>query len=167
MQIRPAQPQDFTQILEIYQAARLYMKTHGNPNQWGETHPEQVTLEADLHKKQLYVLTGADGKIHAAFVFFLGIDPSYAHIDGAWLSDGPYGCIHRVASDGMRHGVFRKIAAFAQVRAASLRIDTHADNHIMQHAIEQAGFVRCGTIRLPDGSPRIAYQYLKKTAGAQ
>lgn len=69
MQIRPAQPQDFTQILEIYQAARLYMKTHGNPNQWGETHPEQVTLEADLHKKQLYVLTGADGKIHAAFVF--------------------------------------------------------------------------------------------------
>ena len=159
--IRPAKPQEFTQILKIYQTARLYMKTHGNPCQWGNHNPTPETLEEDMRRGQLYVLEGADYTAHAAFVFFTGAEPSYTQIDGAWLDGGPSGCIHRVASDGTLHGVFRHIAGFCKAQTASLRIDTHADNHTMQHLLEQTGFVRCGIIRLPDGSPRIAYQFLK------
>lgn len=44
-----------------------------------------------------------------------------------------------------------------------MRIDTHADNHIMQHVIEKAGFQRCGIIFTDDGTPRIAYQKVINT----
>ena len=40
----------------------------------------------------------------------------------------------------------------------NLRIDTHKDNKIMINLIEKAGFERCGTIYVDDGTPRIAYQ---------
>ena len=167
MLIRLAEQQDFAQILKIYQAARLYMKTHGNPHQWGDHHPDPQTLESDLYERQLYVLEGNDTIAHAAFVLFTHAEPTYAHIDGSWLDDGPYGCIHRVASDGTMHGTFRLIADFCKTQASSLRIDTHADNRTMQHVVEQAGFVRCGIIRLPDGDPRIAYQYLPPCCASQ
>ena len=77
---------------------------------------------------------------------------------GSWLSDAPYGVIHRVASDGRMPGVFHRCAAFCRARCANLRIDTHHDNHTMQRLIEGAGFRRCGVIYVEDGSPRIAYQ---------
>ncbi len=35
MTIRNSKEQDFMRIMEIYAFAREYMKTHGNPNQWG------------------------------------------------------------------------------------------------------------------------------------
>lgn len=159
--IRPAKPQEFAQILKIYEAARLYMKTHGNPLQWGAHHPAPEILKEDMRRGQLYVLEGADGSAHAAFVFFTGAEPSYAQIDGAWLDDCPYGCIHRVASDGTLHGVFGQIADFCKARANSLRIDTHQDNKTMQHLVEKSGFIRCGIIHLQDGSPRIAYQFCR------
>ena len=48
--------------------------------------------------------------------------------------------------------------AWCFTRCGNLRADTHADTAPKQRALEKAGFVRCGTIRLADGSPRIAYQ---------
>ena len=40
----------------------------------------------------------------------------------------------------------------------SLRCDTHADNATMQHTLEKNGYIRCGTIYLADGAPRIGYE---------
>lgn len=37
MEIRNSTEQDFKRIMEIYVIAREYMKSHGNPNQWGPT----------------------------------------------------------------------------------------------------------------------------------
>ena len=77
---------------------------------------------------------------------------------GEWLSDAEYGTIHRVASDGRIHGMMGMIVQFCSERITHLRIDTHADNKIMQHLILKNGFKRCGIIYISDGSPRIAYE---------
>ena len=45
----------------------------------------------------------------------------------------------------------------------SLRADTHADNKIMQHLLEENGFTKCGIIHVEDGTPRIAYQKMSLT----
>jgi hypothetical protein len=42
----------------------------------------------------------------------------------------------------------------------NIRIDTHRDNHIMQHNIAKHGFAYCGIIYLANGDERLAYQRL-------
>jgi RimJ/RimL family protein N-acetyltransferase len=39
-----------------------------------------------------------------------------------------------------------------------VRIDTHADNKVMQHVLEKRGFRRTGIIYLENGDPRIAFE---------
>ena len=154
-QIRKAEWDNLDRIGEIYAYARAFMAAHGNPNQWGTNHPPRVQLEQDIAEGNLYVV--ADGEnIHGVFYFRIGADPTYAVIDGAWHSDRPYGTIHRIASDGSG-GILGTAVAFGKSRTDHLRIDTHEDNKVMQHAIEKLGFRRCGIIHLSDGSPRIAY----------
>ena len=150
---------DLDALLAVYASARAYMCLHGNPSQWGGDYPSPALLEEDIRRGRLYVDTDERGAVHGAFAFLPGDDPTYARIEGgSWLSDAPYGVIHRVASDGRMPGVFRRCAAFCRARCANLRIDTHHDNHTMQRLIEGAGFRRCGVIYVEDGSPRIAYQ---------
>ncbi len=159
--IRTAQSGDLPQILKIYDRARRFMAENGNPDQWGNVFPPTALLQQDIAVGRLFVSEDADG-IHAAFAFIVGDDPAYATIgDGAWLSDAPYGTIHRLASDGRTHGVLDAVVAFCAVRQPHLRIDTHADNAIMQHLILKNGFTRCGIVRtVEDGTPRIAYERL-------
>ena len=93
-------------------------------------------------------------------------DPTYYRIDGAWKNEAPYGVIHRIASDGTEKGIFEAVMEFCKEKMAergirNLRIDTHEDNKTMQHLIEKYGFQRCGIIYLENGSPRIAYQWVK------
>ena len=155
--IRPATAEDLSRILEIYAYARKFMAQNGNPHQWGTTHPAEETLRQDIQQRQLYVVT-FDGVIHGVFMFFLGEDPTYRQIfDGSWLSDAPYGTIHRIASDGSG-GILKAAVAFCREKCNHLRIDTHHDNHIMQRAIEKAGFSHRGIIYIADGTPRIAYE---------
>ncbi len=158
--IRLAAMDELDDILIIYAAARRFMAQGGNPTQWGDTYPARQLLEEDIRNGELYVDT-QDGGIHGAFVFTTRPEPTYSVIaDGAWMSDAPYGTIHRIASDGTAKGVFGRCVAFCVGRCANLRIDTHHDNRPMRHLIEKHGFVRCGVITVADGSPRIAYQLL-------
>ncbi len=159
LSVRPANPGDLSALAEIYRAARAFMAAHGNPTQWGTTDPRPELLRQDIAQEQLYVLCDGDTP-HAAFALVPGADPTYAVIDGAWLSDEPYATIHRLGSDGRCHGVFATALAFAAARQPHLRIDTHADNHIMQKLIARAGFRYCGIIHVADGSPRLAYERL-------
>ena len=94
----------------------------------------------------------------AYFALLPSPEPTYDYIDGAWLTDEPYGVIHRIASYPDVHGVFSAIIDFAAARYPHLRIDTHRDNRIMQHVIAAAGFTPCGIIWLPDGTERLAYE---------
>ena len=151
--IRKANLDDLPRILEIYACARQFMRNTGNPTQWKES-----TLRRDIAAGQLYVQEN-DG-VHAVFALILGDDPTYAEIDGAWLSDALYATLHRVAGDGTRHGVLNQAVAFAKTQCGHLRIDTHKDNQIMQRAIAKNGFRYCGVIITDDGTPRLAYEWL-------
>ena len=110
----------------------------------------------------LSVMPGLTGHLDplpvAYFALLPSPEPTYDRIDGAWLTDGPYGVIHRIASYPDVHGVFAAIIGFALERYPHLRIDTHRDNRIMQHLIGKYGFTYCGIIWLTDGTERLAYE---------
>lgn len=153
--VRQAKKQDLERIEEIYAAARAFMAANGNPNQWGTHNPPHQQLVQDIDEGKLYVIT--DGEtIHGVFFFWIGEDPTYSEINGAWRSHTPYGTIHRIAGDGSG-GILQTAVAFAKLHIDHLRIDTHEDNKVMQGAIQKAGFQRRGIIHIADGSPRIAY----------
>lgn len=161
MKIRKALPEDLNSILKIYETAREYMRKSGNPTQWGTNKPSEELLVDDIRKGELYVGEGDDGNVHFVFAFILGEDPTYSYIEnGKWLSDAPYGTIHRIASDGMVSGVVKTAVDFCKKTTANLRIDTHENNKTMQHVVEKLGFIKCGIIYIDDGTPRIAYQLL-------
>ena len=159
MYIRKTTMEDLPRLEEIFAYARAQMKKNGNPNQWGDHRPARETLINDIHHEISHVLV-EDDKIYGTFVFFIGDDPTYHVIeDGAWLNDEPYGVIHRVASDGTKKGMMGQVTAYAKSQCSNLRIDTHHDNHIMQHAVEKYGFKKCGIIYTDDGTARLAYHY--------
>ena len=158
MIIRKAENGDLNSILKVYETAREYMRQNGNPDQWGTDKPQKEMLEDDIAKGQLFV--GDDeGRICFVFAFILGDDPTYSYIEnGNWLSDKPYGTIHRIASDGTVSGVVKSAVDFGREFISNIRIDTHKNNKTMQHVVEKLGFSRCGIIYIEDGTPRIAYQ---------
>lgn len=158
--IRTATTADLAQILAVYQTARTFMAENGNPTQWGTTYPAVELLEEDIRCSRLFV-DEVDGRVCGVFMFAIGDDPTYAYIeDGKWLDTSPYGVIHRVASNGTVGGVLKRCVEFCRTKSSHLRIDTHADNHVMQKLVSAAGFTRCGIIYVEDGSPRIAYEWL-------
>lgn len=158
MNIRPAQYEDLPRILEIYSIGRAYMRATGNMLQWAGGYPQEEVLTADIEKKQLFVCE-ENASLHGVFAFILGEDPTYGYIDGNWPNQKPYGTIHRIASDGTVKGLVAMAKNFGQNFIDEIRIDTHHDNHTMQHVVEKNGFRRCGIIYLENGDPRIAYQW--------
>lgn len=134
------------------------MRDAGNPHQWGTVYPSEQLLEEDIRKKQLY-LCESNGTALGVFCYFFGEDPSYARIEnGAWLNSDPYGVVHRIAVSVHGKGVAGLCLAEAFSRCRNLKIDTHKDNLPMQRTLQKCGFIRCGTVYLPNGEARIAYQ---------
>ena len=155
--IRNARPADWGDIMEIYAAARAFMKTAGNPTQWGDSFPYEDIVQKDIELQQSYVVE-MDGRVQAVFAMIPGIDPTYLEIEGAWLNDEPYAAVHRVASRGEVKGIASQVLAWAMEQCGNIRIDTHDDNLPMQRVLEKNGFTKCGRIWIEDGTPRIAYQ---------
>ena len=163
LEIQRAKQEDLTRIMEIYRIAQDYMISVGNPTQWGHSFPPAELIQQDIQNGICHLIV--DGStIHGVFALCEGEEPTYREIqDGAWLNDDPYVTIHRIASDGTAHGIFHAAVEYAKEQAANVRIDTHENNLTMQKLIEKYGFVRCGTIFVRNGSPRIAFQW---SAGA-
>lgn len=158
--IRLAKTEELPCILEIYAAARTFMREHGNPNQWKDGYPSREVLEADIAGEKLYV-GEENGVLFGVFFLSEGPDPTYSRIDGeGWRSHTPYGVIHRIATNGTRKGFLHTAVEFAKERFFHLRIDTHADNLPMQNALAKEGFSHRGTIYLANGDPRLAYDRL-------
>ena len=125
----------------------------------GKGDEPEALIEEDICQGNLYVLEEAD--IHAVFAFIIGEDPTYQEIEeGNWKSEEPYAAVHRVASDGTVQGVLGHVMDYCSAQVPHIRIDTHTDNKVMQHVLEKYGFVSCGIVHVPDGSPRIAYELL-------
>ena len=177
MVIRPATPADLPALRPVFEAAKAIMRADGNPDQWSAPgFPPEDLLLRDIARGGGYVIESGDlsvipsvpsvipseakESLRAYFALLPSPEPTYDRIDGAWLTDEPYGVIHRIASYPEDHGIFAAIIDFAAARYAHLRIDTHRDNRIMQHLIEKHGFTYCGIIWLADGTPRLAYERL-------
>lgn len=155
-QIRLATVSDLPYVQKIYSKAQRFMAQHDNPDQWGTTYPSQTLLCQDIADRKLYVIYDESG-IHGVFYFAMEPDATYTVIhEGNWTANKPYGVIHRIAGDGSG-SILKTALAFARSRCSYVRIDTHADNYVMQHALEKYGFRRCGIIYIEDGTPRIAY----------
>ena len=183
MLIRPATEADLPALRPVFEAAKGIMRADDNPTQWAAPgFPPDALLLRDIEWGGGYVVEispcdpsglgrndntsvisseaagGVEKSVVGYFALLPSPEPTYSYIDGAWLSDEPYGVIHRIASYPDAHGVFAAIIDFATTRFPRLRIDTHRDNRIMRHLIEKHGFTYCGIIWLTDGTERLAYE---------
>lgn len=164
MQIRKTNESDFATVMKIYARAREFMAETGNPNQWGPTKwPPEALVHQDIATGKGYVCV-EDGRVVGTFFFDHGedIEPTYRTIeDGSWAVDGPYGVVHRIASDGSVRGVGAFCIGWALEQCGHLRIDTHADNVVMQSLLAKLGFERRGIIHVVEDSyPRLAFERL-------
>ena len=106
----------------------------------------------------------ADQVIATAAIQFTQ-DPNYDKIDGAWICDGKYAVIHRIAVLPKWKGqqAAALFVAFAKekgktIGCKSLRIDTHCQNIAMIRFIEKCGYRYCGVVVVGDGTKRNAYE---------
>ncbi len=161
MEIRKSTENDFETIMATYAFARKFMDEHGNPNQWGTNWPPENLIHKDIAVGNSYVCI-EDGKIAGTFFYNFGkdIEPTYKIItNGKWISDSPYGVVHRIAGNGIAKGVGAFCINWAYEQSGHLRIDTHSDNVVMQNLLAKLNFVRCGIIYVEkDNSPRIAFE---------
>ena len=160
MSIRLLKTEELDEALVIYEHARAFMRRIGNANQWKNNWPPAEVLMDDIAQHQLYGVFH-DDVLAGVFAYWFGphAESTYDVIyDGAWLSDRPYGVVHRIAAaEGSGAG---KEAIRWAVRASNghLRMDTHEDNAAMRHVLMSLGFQQCGTILLKNGDPRIAFE---------
>lgn len=159
--IRASREEDLPRMMELIASAKAIMRADGNFHQWDGPYPDETALLRDMSLGHSFVIEDGD-EIVGTFAFIEDIEPTYLQIyEGQWLDDTlPYATIHRIASTSTSHGVAEACFRWCWERCQNLRIDTHRDNHIMQHVIASFGFTYCGIIYLADGAERLAYQKL-------
>ena len=139
-----------------------------------ETRETQETLEAletrEMRETQAAKAAAAQaqGNVVAYGAVVFDGEPAYDAIEGAWLTDGDYVVLHRMAvADGEKgRGVatefMRRVEAMACGRGTgSMRVDTNFDNRYMLRMLGRLGFVYCGKVRYRSGE-RLAFE---KTLG--
>lgn len=165
--VRPGVVKDVPAILEIIASARQFLGSQ-NIDQWQGRYPDEAAVQADIDAETNRVLV-VDGQVAGTASLIDGPDPFYKRIDGAgWQGNGPYMMIHRFALSGRVRG--QQLSRFfmsnliSEAYAAGyrdLRIDTHAQNQIMQHVILGNGYQYRGIVYLDEPVPeRNAYQLL-------
>ena len=161
MIFRKARHEELQELMKIYNRAVSYMKETGNPNQWNDGYPGEAQIISDIDNGYCHIAL-EDGNIEAVFALIPGDDPTYAVIEGQWLNEEPYAVVHRLAATGRIRGIGEKCLSWSLEKYPNLRVDTHADNKIMQTIIRRLGFSECGIIYTRNGTPRIAYQINKE-----
>ena len=161
MIVRKARIEDLGRMLSIIEEARAYQLSYGNA-QWADGYPSPALISDDIASGIGYVAE-IDGRT-AGCMAIVTYDPSYDEIEGAWITDGPYIAVHRLAfSDEYRgKGLFGSLisslrALAAEQDAASIRIDTDRHNPIMIHLLEKNGFISTGFV-LFAGDRKLAYE---------
>lgn len=150
---------DLDRLMEIFDTARRFMASTGNANQWINGYPQRELIAGEIEQGHCYVCRDREGVIVGTFCFIKGPDPTYAYIeDGEWPDDEPYYVVHRLASSGSCKGIFDACMDWCFRVCPNIRVDTHADNKVMQHLLLSRGFSRCGIIYIANGTARIAFQ---------
>lgn len=160
--LRKAEMEDRNEIWAIIQQSIERRKQDGS-TQWQNGYPNMGTVESDIAKGFAYVLT-VDGEIAVYAALILNDEPAYSTIEGAWLSDGEFVVVHRVAVDGKFAGqgmvkkLFDHIEDFTKSHGIqSIKVDTNYDNIAMLKILESKGYSYCGEVLLADGM-RKAYE---------
>ena len=171
MVILPATEADLQAVIELVAQGRAALARQG-VDQWQDGYPAPGHISADIGRNRGYVLCkpGVEGPLSViayGAVVFDG-EPAYDAIEGAWLTDGDYVVLHRMAvTDGEKgRGVatefMRRVEAMACGRGTgSMRVDTNFDNRYMLRMLGRLGFVYCGKVRYRSGE-RLAFE---KTLG--
>lgn len=166
MTIRHAEKKDIDRIMQIIADARESIGRLGI-DQWQYGYPTRDTVKEDISLSRSFVAVDESG-VCATFALMLHGEPTYKKIFcGAWLGEGDYIALHRIAIDSAHRGrgIAEEIVKFLSVYAiengySSIRVDTHSGNAPMRRMLERNGFEYCGTIHLLDGQPRVAYEKL-------
>lgn len=169
MMIRKSTASDLLQIMKIIHQAQQYFGSQGI-DQWQNGYPNEHSILHDIETGSSYVFI-EDDRILATFCLSFDGEETYERIyEGQWLSNAPYGVIHRIAVEAHQkgRGIAAQILSYAQTsckehEVASMKIDTHQDNHSMQKMLGKNGFQYCGIIYLKDGSKRVAYEWMIDT----
>ena len=162
MNIRQATRADFESIMSIYKNAQQFMMQSGNPTQWGTEYPSLALIQEDIKLGVSYVVVDESGAVRGVCALMNGPDATYQVIEeGEWLNEELYVVIHRIASSASVRGIVKAVVDYCKKHYDNIRIDTHADNHVMQKQMMRNGFKECGIIYVDDGTPRIAYQWTK------
>lgn len=164
MEIRKAHATDLNDIMNLINQAKNYFKAN-RIDQWQDGYPNEGAISDDISHQKSYVLID-HGTVIGTMYFAFEDDPDYHDIrNGQWLTDTPYGVVHRIVVDEKikGHGTAHKLLSYAedQLRAmnvASLRMDTHLSNVSMQRFLHKNGFTYCGEITIRDGAPRIGFE---------
>lgn len=162
VEIRKANNTDMSEVLKIYDDARIEMKDSGI-NQWQKAGPGWESFLSDLANEKLYVAT-LGNKIVGVFTLE-GEDENYNKVYlGNWIWDEKYFSIHRfaVAKEFLNKGygklIFEEIFKLAKDEVNLLRIDTHIENFKMRKLIEGTGFEFRGIVIIKDGTERLCYE---------
>ena len=157
--IRPSTLDDLPAIMAMIDHSRNIMRTNGNQTQW-DGYPTEATIRDDIAQGISFIVTDNAGNTIGCFTLLNQPEPTYAYIEGGlWLDDTtPYRTIHRLACAPNSHGVARQAFLWSESQCASIRVDTHRDNHIMLHIIQKLGYTYCGTVYMTNGTPRDAFQ---------
>lgn len=168
MIIRPTNCDDLPAVMSLYEYARNLMRQNGNFTQWINGYPSEDLIRTEIADGHSFVGVDEHGEIVVTFCLIIGEDPTYRVIyGGEWLNDEPYGVIHRMATSGKQKGVGELCFNWCLGRCKNVRVDTHRDNHAMQHILLKLGFVYCGIIHVADGTERLAFQKLRGSLSEQ
>lgn len=161
--IRHTRLEELDCVMELYEKARQFMAQCGNVSQWAGGYPERELVMQDIHEQNSYVCLDDKG-IVGVFYFAPGPDKTYEVItQGSWLNEEPYAVIHRIAIGEPGKGIAAFCYDWCMGRCDNLRIDTHANNIVMQRSLAKSGFIACGIIYIGTGKDdqRIAYHKVK------
>lgn len=157
MTISLAHPSDLPEIKKLTESCAVAMQNKGI-FQWNEHYPSLEKLEADVQKKELYVLKEDEKKIKGIIVLTNFMDEEYIPIE--WLTEsGNNLYIHRLAThpDVWGSGYGQQLMDFAEEFARengfiSVRLDTFSQNKRNQRFYESRGYKKLGDIFFPKQS---------------
>lgn len=157
--VRQARLKDLDAMMNVYTKAQEYMKHNGNP-QWVLFSFTREDVMKDIESGDYFVVE-REGRVCGSMGLPVGIEEAYAYglDEGKWLYDGEYATVHKLASDGTEHGIFKELLEYGKTICPHIRLDTHRDNDTMHYLVGQLGFHYCGTfIGKKSGMTWVAYE---------
>ena len=166
MYLRKSTLADRESIMKIIVQSQAYFKAQGI-DQWQNNYPNLEVIQDDIRNESSYVLV-KNGEVVATAVLTFARETSYESVyEGQWLSDQPYGVIHRIAVDhdlkglGLSSMVMKEMEAICLTEDIhSVRVDTHEENLSMKKLLQKNGFIYCGYIYLTSGAKRVVFEKL-------